>query len=158
VLYSCAIDPSGCQLIRRSLQSIGSLTQFPSTEIKLFSKALLARLIPPDAVKDDAAVLILIKDDEVNHLISTLASVQSYDVIPGISIVVDLCRSPHNMLALVSRDAVSTLTDVMDRLGEDDQSKAAQLIWRMMELNFESNADVSAIINNGTVEGIYVHV
>lgn len=153
MLYSCAINPSVCQLIKQPhyFQSIGPLIQLPSSEIKLLSKALIARLIPIDAVNDDMAVLMLIEDDEVDHLISMLTSTQ---LIPVISIMMDLCRSPHNMCAFASRLSIaSMLSDIMDSASEDDQSKVAQLIRRLTVFNFESN-EVSAVINNGTLHGL----
>lgn len=149
ILYLCAINPSACQLLKQNhcLQSIGPLIQLPSTEIKLLSKALIARLIPTDVVNDDMAVLMLIEDKEVDHLINILTPVQSYKAIP---VMMDLSRSPHNMWALASRDLTLKLSDIMESLSEDDQSKAAQLIWRMMELNYEESEEVSTIIHNGT--------
>lgn len=157
MLYLSAINPSVRQLLKQShcLQSIGSLIQLPSIEIKLLSKALIARLIPTDAVNDDMAVLMLIEDDEVDHLISMLTSLQSYKAIPSISVVMDICRSPHNLWALASRDVAVKLSDVMDSISEGDQSKAAELIWRMMELNYEGSEKVSAVINNGSLQGIW---
>ena len=147
-----------CQLIRRSLQSVGSLIQLPSTETRLISKALISHLIPADTVKDDMAVLMLIEDDEVDCLVSMLASVPLAIDIPIISVMMDLCRSPHNMWALASRDValVQKLSNVMDGTSKDDQSKATQLIWRMIESNFNGSEEVSAIINSGSLQGLCI--
>lgn len=159
MLYLCAIDPPTCQLLKQNhcLQSIRSLILLPSTEIKLLSKALIARLIPIDAVSDDMAVLMLIKDDEVDYLMSMLTSVQSYKTVPIISVMTDLGRSPHNMFALASREVAVKLSDIMDS-SEDDPSKATQLISSMMELNYEGSEEVSAVINNGTLQEQSLHV
>ena len=150
----CAGNPAVCQLLKQPhcFQSIGPLIQLPSSEIKLFSKALIARLIPINAVNDDMAVLMVI-EDEVDHLISLISSTQS---IPIISVIMDLCRSPHNMCVFASRNEItSKLADMIDSIGEDEQSKVAQLIWRMMEFNYEGNEEMCAIINNGTLHGIF---
>ena len=154
MLYSCAITPSAHQLMQHSWQSIKTLIQLPSIEIKLLSKALIARLIPADAVQDDNAALILIEDTEVDVLIKMLTPVPLFKAVPVISVMVDLCRSPHNMQALVARNVVVKLSDIMDSMSEDDQSKAARLIWRMMELKFESSEEVSVIVNDGTLQGL----
>lgn len=121
-------------------------------DIKLLSKALISRLIPADAASNDMAVMMLVDDDEVDELMSTLTPVQSHGVIPSISIMMDLSRSPHNLWAFASKDAASKLSDIMDDLTEDDQAKAAQLVWTMMELNYAGTEEVSAIINNGTLQ------
>ena len=147
ILYACAISIPTRQLLKENLPGIGSLIHLPSTEIKLLSKALVARLIPTDATRDDMAVLMLIEDDEADYLISMLSPVQS---IPIISVISDLCRSPHNMWALASRDVALKLSDIMDNISEDDQSKAAQLIYRMVEFCYEGNEEVSQVINGGT--------
>ena len=153
MLYFCVSNQAMYHAINQNsyLQILGPLIQLPSIEIKLLSKALIARMIPADAVKDDMAVLILIEDDEVDHLLSILSSdVQSYNTVPCISVMADLSRSPHNMWAFASRDVALKLSDLMDHFGEDDQSKAAQLIWRVMELNYEGSEEVSLVINSGT--------
>ena len=79
MLYLCMNKPSVLQLLRQShsLQIITSLVRFSSTEIRVLSKALVARLIPANVSTDDMAELILIQDDEVDHLISILTSKQS---------------------------------------------------------------------------------
>ena len=156
MLYLCAVNSSVCQLLKQPqcFQSIGPLVQLPFNNIKLLSKALIARLIPADAVDDDMAVLIVI-EDEVDDLISMLESTPSYKTIPVISVMIDLCRSPHNMSAFASRvNVVSKLSDMMDSVSEDDQPKVAELIWRMMEFNYTGNEKVSAVINNGTLNGL----
>ena len=161
MLYLCAGNPPICQLIKQNhcLQSVGALIQLPSSRIRVLSKALIARLISADAVRDDMAVLILIEDDEVDHLMSIVGRVSSYETIPVISVLMDLCRSPHNMGALVSRDAALMLSDVMESISADDQTKVAQLIWKMMDLNYQGTEEVSSIINSGTLllhdEGTY---
>ena len=112
---------------------------------------MIACLIPIDTTSDDMAVLILIKDNEVDYTISMLTSAHSkYITFPIISIVTDLCRSPHNVWALASRDILLLLSDLMDDISKDDQAKVAQLIWRIMVFNYNSSEEVSAIISNGT--------
>lgn len=153
-LYLCASNPPVCQLLKcnHCLQSIKPLIELPSTEIKLLSKALIARLIPIDTVSDDAAVLTLITDDEVEYLMSLITSAQSYKIIPIISVMIDLSRSPHNTFALASREVAMKLSDVMESFSEDDQAKSALLIWRMMELDYDGSEEVSTIGNNGTLQ------
>ncbi len=152
MLYLIAINPPTRQLLQKNLQSIAPLTQLPSTEIKLLSKALIARLIPADIANYDMAVLALIEADEVDCLMNTLISVQSYKTIPTLSVIVDLSRSPHNMWALASKDVALKLSDIMENMSKADESKAAQLIWRMMELNYKGSEEVSIITNNGTLQ------
>lgn len=160
LLYLCADKPSLQQLLTQNhcIQTVGFLIQssVQLVELQLLSKALIARLIPIDT-SDDTAVLILIKDDEVDHIIKMLTSAQSKHInLPIISIMMDLCRSPHNMWALASRDVSLLLSDVMDNISEGDQAKGAQLIWRMMEFNYNESEEVSALINNGTLlQGIH---
>ena len=135
------------------LQSIGPLIQLPSTEIKVLSKALIARLIPSDVVSDDSTVMTLIENEEVDYLMSLIADLyQSYKALPIISIIMDLSRSPHNLFGLVSRDTVTKLSDVLESLSEEDQAKSAQLIWRMMELEYNGSEGTSAISHNGTLQ------
>ena len=154
MLYLCAVKPSIQQLLKQthSLQIVTPFIESPSTEIKLLSKALIARLIPINVTSDDMAVLIIMQDDEVDHLISALTSKESYHTIPVISVMTDLSRSPHNMGAFVSKDTITVLANCMDSIGEEDQAKAAQLIWRMMELNFEGSENTYMIINNGSLQ------
>ena len=154
MLYSCANRPTMCQLLKQNncIKSVGQLTQFNSTGIKLISKALVARLIPTDASSDDMAVLILIKDDEVDHLISMVQSTRSkYNPFPIISVIMDLSRSPHNIWAFASRDFAMVLSSVMDSINEEDQAMSAQMIWMLMEFNYTGNEEVSAVVNNGTL-------
>lgn len=154
MLYLCANKPSMCELLKQSqcLRSIGPLTRFSCTDIKLLSKALIARLIPPDTANDNMATLIQIKDDEVDHLISILNSARSeYIMFPIIPVVMDLSRSPHNMWAFASKDVVLVLSDTIDSISENYQATAAQLIWTLMEFNYEGSEEASAIVNNGTV-------
>lgn len=115
----------------------------------MLSKALVARLIPIDAVSDDMAVLMQIKDDEVEYLISLLA--QSHQIIPIISVMMDLGRSPHNLFALTSRNVTVKLSEAMESFSENDQAKSAQLIWKMMELDYDENDNMSTISSNGTL-------
>ena len=154
MLYSCANKPTMCQLLKQNhcIKCVGQLTQFNSTDIKLISKALVARLIPTDTSSDDMAVLILIKDDEVDHLISMVQSIWSkHNPFPIISVIMDLSRSPHNMWAFASRDVAMVLSNVMDSINEEDQAMSAQMIWVLMEFNYTGNEEVSAIVNNGTL-------
>ena len=153
MLYLCADEPSVHQLLKQgySLQIISSFIELPSTEIKLLSKALIARLIPANVANDDMAVLTLIQDDEVDHLVDILQSKQSYTTIPVVSVMMDLSRSPHNIVAFLLKNTASALSDSMDNICEDDQVMAAQVIWRIMELNYEGNEDVSLIVNNGSL-------
>ena len=139
------------------IQSIGPLVQASSTQIKILSKVLIARLIPSDVVSDDAAVLILVEDDEVNDLISCIETAQSYkrSLIPVISVMLDLGRSPHNLFALASKDTTVNLSNIMESCGEDDQARSAQLIWRIMELEYDESVEVSAITNNGSLKVQY---
>ena len=51
---------------------------------------------------------------------------------------------------------VQKLSNVMDGTSKDDQSKATQLIWRMIESNFNGSEEVSAIINSGSLQGLYI--
>lgn len=120
--------------------------------MKVLSKALIARLIPADAGSDDSAVLTLIEDDEVDYLMSLIVSPHSHNVVPIISIMMDLSRSPHNSFALASKDVMMKLSDAMESFGEDDQARGAQLIWRMMELEYDGSEEVSHISNNGTLQ------
>lgn len=154
MLYLCANKPSTRQLLKQSqcLRSFRPLTQFSCTDIKLLSKALIARLIPIDAANDDMATLIQIKDDEVDHLISTLNSARSeYIIFPIIPVVMDLSRSSHNMWAFASKDIALMLSDTMDNISENYQATVAQLIWSLMEFNFEGSKEASAVVNNGTL-------
>lgn len=151
-LYECVFNESTCQLlVRQNVQSIGSLILGSSTsvKVKLLCKALVARLIPTDVSKDEMAVLMLTDDAEVDLLINMLSPDQFF---PSLSVMTDLCRSPHNMYALVSRDATSKLSEMMESLSEDNQSKAAQLIWEIMQLTYEGDEVVSAVINNGSLK------
>ena len=159
MIYLCASSPIVSQHLKQSYcyVNIGSLIQFPFMEIKLLSKALIARLIPADVVRDDKAILILLEDYEVDHLLSMLTSTQPNDTIPSVSIIMDLSRSPHNMWALASKDGASKLADAFDSISEADQAKAAQLICSMVDLNYEGIEDISAITNNGTVKKEHFH-
>lgn len=155
MLYLCADKPSVHQLLKQnhSLQIVAPLIESPFTEVKLLSKALIARLIPANVASDDLAVLMLIQDDEVDHLISVLTSEQSYNtVIPVISVMMDLSRSPHNMGTFVSKNIALVLSNSMDSISEEDQIKATQLIQRMLELNYEGSEDMYMIINNGSLQ------
>ena len=142
------------QLLKENhyLHVIAPFIELPSTEIKVLSKALIARLIPTDIMIDNIAVLIIIQDDEVNHLVNVLTSKELCHSIPVITIMMDLSRSPHNMERFISKDTASILSNCMDSISEEYQAKAAQLIWRMMELNYEGNEDVCMIINNGSLQ------
>ena len=153
MLYLCMNKPSVLQLLRQShsLQIITSLVRFSSTEIRVLSKALVSRLIPANVSTDDMAELILIQDDEVDHLISILTSKQSYNMIPIVSVMMDLSRSPHNITALISKSIALALSDSMDSFCEEDQAMAAQLIWTIMEFNYEATEDVSLIVKNGSL-------
>ena len=153
MLYLCVGEPFVHLLLKQghSLQIITSFIELPSTEIKLLSKALIARLIPANVANDDMAVLTLIQDDEADHLISVLQSKQSYNTIPVVSVLMDLSRSPLNIVTFISKDTTSILSDVMDDICDEDQVMAAQVIWRMVELNYEGNEDMSLIVNNGSL-------
>ena len=147
---------------KQSFQNIASLVQSSSLNIRLLSKALTARLIPSDTVKDERAVLIVLDNNEVNYLVRLLESSQTmYTSLPILPMVMDLSRSPHNMFAFVFEDVASILADIMDSVNEREQSILAQLIWRMMTFIYEGNEEVSAlIINNGTLcseEGILIN-
>ena len=63
----------------------------------------------------------------------------------------DLCRSPHNMWALASRDVLLLLSNLMDDINKGDRAKVAQLILRMTVFSYNSSEEVSAIISNGTL-------
>lgn len=154
-LYLCAGESSLSHLLKQNccLEVIGPYVQFRSTEVNVLSKALIARLIPTDAVSDDSAVLILIKDDEVEYLRNLIRkSSQSYQAIPVVSVMMDLARSPHNLFALASIDMAIDLSDLMETFSEDDQARSAQLIWKLMELDYDGNEEVTAIRNNGSLE------
>jgi len=153
-LYLCASTPPVPQLLKQNhyLQSIGPLIQLPSTEVKILSKALIARLIPSDVASDDTAVMILLEDEEVAYLVNLVAPVQSSRAFPITSVMLDLSRSPHNLFALASSDVTLKLSDTMESLNEESQAEAAQLIWRMMELEYDGSEAVSTIINNGTLQ------
>ena len=117
----------------------------------MLSKALIARLIPINASNDDAALLLLMEDAEVDYLMRLITPVQSYEMIPVTSVMIDLSRSPHNLFALASRDATMKLSDVMNSWSEYDQAIGAQLIWRMMELEYDGSEEMSVICNKGTL-------
>ena len=153
MLYLCVNKPSVLQLLRQShsLQIITSLIGLSSTKIRVLSKALIARLIPANVATDDMAELILIRDDEVDHLISVLTSTQSYNTIPIVSVMMDLSRSPHNIATFVSKSIALTLSDLMDSNCEEAQAMAAQLLWTIMEFNYETTQDMSLIVNNGSL-------
>ena len=155
-LYLCANNPPVYQLLKQNscIQSIGQLTELSSIDIKVLSRALIARLIPNDAVSDDSAVLILIGEDEVEYLISLMIPTQSYKKIPVISIMVDLSRSPRNLFTFASKDVVLKLSDSMESLSEDDQAKSALLIWRIMELDYDGSEEMSVISNSGTLQDV----
>lgn len=151
-LYLCANNPLVNLLLKRNnvLQIIGSLIHLSSSKpIKVLSKALIARLIPTDAIKDDTAVLILVEDDEVDYLVNSL---QTCGRIPIVMIMMDLSRSPHNMWALESKGVAIMLADNMEGLSENDQSLCAQLIWKLKELQYNGSEDVSVLNNNGTLQ------
>ena len=127
--------------------------QSSSVKIKIFSKALIARLIPVDTIKDDVAVLLLIDDEELDYLIKILTLSQSkYAAVPIVPVMVDLSRSPHNLYAFVAKGIASLLSDIMDSISEHDQIMAAQLIWRIMTFNYKENESTSAIIYDGTLQ------
>ena len=155
-LYLCASYQPVSELLKLNhyRQSIGPLIQLPSTEIKVLSKALIARLIPADVVSDDSAAMTLIENEEVDYLMGLIVPdlYQSYKALPVISIMMDLSRSPHNLFGLVSKDAVTKLSDVLESLSEEDEAKTAQLIWRMMELEYNGSEGLSAISHNGTLQ------
>lgn len=149
------------QLVKQHVNSIGSLILESSTKVKLLSKALVARLIPTGMAENEMAVLMLIEDNEVDLLINMLSiSPISNQFFPIVSIISDLCRSPHNMYAMASKDIASKLSDTMESFSEEDQSRAAQLIWEVMQLNYEGDEEVTAVVSNGTLQpsldqGIY---
>ena len=152
-LYLCASYAPVSQLLKsHCLQSIGPLTQLPSTRIKVLSKALIARLIPTDAVSDESTVMTLIEDEEVDYLISLVTPIQLYKVFPVTSVMMDLSRSPHNMFALASKDIVMKLSEIMESLSENNQAQCALLIWRVMELDYNESEGVFTISNNGTLQ------
>ena len=133
-------------------------------DIKLLSKALIARLIPVDTTDDDNAALLLINDDEARYLVNVLQSCQ-YTALPINSVLTDLCRSRHNMQALVTMDVASVLSDYMDSISESDQICTSQLIRSMMTLNCGGSEKATAVTNNGTLfnqsfdeEGMCFHV
>ena len=47
---------------------------------------------------------------------------------PIFPVLMDLCRSPHNIWAFVSQDATSVLSDLMDDMSEEERAATAQLI------------------------------
>ena len=151
----CADRPHVSQVLKHSnyLQTVYSLVQSSSVKIKIFSKALIARLIPVDTIKDDVAVLLLIDDEELHYLIKILTLSQSkYAAVPIVPVMVDLSRSPHNLYAFVTKGIASLLSDIMDSISEHDQIMAAQLIWRIMTFNYKENESTSAIICDGTLQ------
>ena len=152
-LYEFAGSPRACQQLKQNhcLEIIGPLIEISSTEIKVLSKALIARMIPIDAISDDMAVLTLIKDEEVEYLI-TLMSSQPCQTIPIISVMIDLGRSPHNLFALASQNVAAKLSEVMESFYEDDQAKIAQLIWKIMEIDYDGSENISIVSNNGSLE------
>ena len=157
MLYASAINPAIHQVLEQEicLQNIQVLIELPFTELRLLSKALIARLIPVDATSDDKAKLMLLKDDEIDLLISALTSIQSRrTVIPLIPVMMDLGRTPHNLLLFSSRNVTSVLSDVMDDMNEVDQERAAQLIWVMMESNHKGSNKDNVIINSGTTQDL----
>ena len=156
MFYLSAINPSVRELLRENhcIWRVGPLIQLPSTRIKLLSKALIARLIPTDVIDYNKAALVVMEDGEADHLISMLTSVQSYQVIPIFPVMIDLCRSPHNVWALVSRDVLVKLLGVCNNISKEDLSKSPQLIWRMVELKYNGTEGLTAVINNGTLAGM----
>ena len=160
MLYLCASSTSVCQYFKINwcVQYIGAFTQSPNVYIRLISKSLIARLIPLDTDSHEMAILILINDEEVDKMITILLS-QPDDILDTttVSMVVDLCRSPHNMWAFVSSDIISVLTNVMDSSCERSQVHvlAAKLVWTVMELENDSsqdNVDFNAVVNNGSLQ------
>lgn len=152
MLYFYADRPSACQALENNhfLHTIKPLVKSTSTENRLLSKALIARMIPLNTANDNLALLIQVNDDEVHYLVSVLESVRSS--FPVISVLMDLSRSPHNMWTFMSNNVPSQLSDLMDSISEEDQVVAAQLIWQMMETNYGGTEEISAIINNGTLQ------
>lgn len=152
MLYFCAEKPSAHQALENNhyLHTIKPLVKSPSTENRVLSKALIARMIPLNTASDNLALLIQVNDDEVHYLVSVLESVHSS--LPIISVLMDLSRSPHNMWTFMSKNVPSQLSDSMDSISEEDQVMAAQLIWQMMESNYGGSEEISAIINNGTLQ------
>ena len=162
-LYLCAGVPSLCHLLKQHhcYEVIGPLTQLQSNQVKVLSKALISRLIPVDVVSHNTTILILIQDDEVDYLTSLIALAHSYQAVPVVSIMMDLSRSPHNLFMLASKDVTVKVSEVMEAWSEDDQAQSAQLIWRLMESNYDGSEEVSAIVNNGSLtqaEGMYLKV
>lgn len=151
MLYLYADRPSACQALEHNhyLHTIKALVQSSSTENRLLSKALIARMIPLNTANDKLALLTQVNHDEVHYLISVLESVHSS--LPVISILMDLSRSPHNMWTFVSENVASQLSDSMNCISEEDQALAAQLIWQMMESDYGDSKEISAVINNGTL-------
>ena len=72
-------------------------------------------------------------------------------MIPIVSVMMDLSRSPHNITVFVSKSIALALSDSMDSFCEEDQAMAAQLIWTIMEFNYEATEDVSLIVKNGSL-------
>ena len=102
------------------------------------------------------APLMLVKDDDVNLLISAFTSHPARKtIIPLVPVLMDLSRSPCNVSAFASWDVTSVLSSIMDSVSEVDQDRVAQLIWMMMECNPEGSEDSqSAVINNGTTQDL----
>lgn len=155
MLYLYAIKPHVHQALKQNhcLKNVVSLLKSSSIDVQLLLKGLLARLIPIDTTNDENALLLLINDDEVHHLVDVLKSSQSkYMALPIVPVLTDLCRSPHNMHILASMDVASLLSDIMECISETDQTDAAQLIWSMMTLHYEESEKASTVINNGTLQ------
>ena len=162
MLYLYAVKPHVHQALKEShcLKNFVSLLKSSSIEhdVQLLLKGLLARLIPVDTTNDENALLLLINDDEVHYLVNVLQSCQfKYTALPLVPVLTDLCRSPHNIHILASKDVASLLSDIMDSISDIDQAKAAQLIWSMMTLHYEESVAASAVINNGTLQSQYLN-
>ena len=151
MLYLSANMLTVRQLLKENecIQSIGQLIQFSSTDIKLISKALIARLIPMDTANDDMAVLMLITHDEVDRLIGIVQS--KCITFPIMSVIMDLSRSPHNMRVFASKDFVTVLSNIMDSFSDEDQARSTQVMQMLMQQSFTGNEDKAAIANNGTL-------
>ena len=142
-------------MLKGSIQRIAQLIQSPKLEIKILSKAVIARLIPLDTASDEHAVLTMLTDEDAIGAIEILKMITSLNAtmnFPCIHMLMDLGRSPHNMQVFINCEITAVLANVIDSVCEEEKSLAAEFIRRLMQMEYDGKEEISAISNNGSLQ------
>ena len=98
-------------------------------------------------------------DDEVTKLIemlhTDLAEPFSFHGLSFrilFSIIKDLARNLDNLRKLVEKDIPSVLSELSERLAEDNQAIATELIWALMQDEVADELDITAAEDAATCE------